>query len=129
MITNVSRVCVAILLGGLLASVSACNDSAETQTVRAKTARRTAGSEGVHHERKSTRRQQSGYANDPPKTFKGYMCTQDCSGHEAGYQWAEEHDIDDPDDCGGNSESFIEGCQAYAEEQEHDSEDDSDRED
>jgi hypothetical protein len=37
-------------------------------------------------------------------------------GHEAGYEWAEENDIDDPDDCGGNSDSFIEGCQAYAEE-------------
>ena len=52
-----------------------------------------------------------------PTTFMGYQCTDDCSGHEAGYQWAEEHDIDDPDDCDGNSESFIEGCQAYAKEQ------------
>src|SRR5436853_2639709 len=45
-----------------------------------------------------------------PLTFHGYVCTVDCSGHEAGYEWAEEHDITDPDDCGGNSESFIEGC-------------------
>lgn len=52
-----------------------------------------------------------------PLTFKGYDCTDDCSGHEAGYNWAEAHDIDDPDDCGGNSQSFIEGCRAYAEEQ------------
>jgi|YNPMSStandDraft_1061717.scaffolds.fasta_scaffold23882_2 hypothetical protein len=51
-----------------------------------------------------------------PPTFHGYICTEDCSGHEAGYEWAEEHDITDPDDCGGNSQSFIEGCQAYAEE-------------
>src|ERR1035438_6438518 len=50
-------------------------------------------------------------------TFHGYDCTVDCSGHEAGYQWAEEHDITDPSDCSGNSQSFIEGCQAYAEEQ------------
>ena len=49
-------------------------------------------------------------------TFHGARCTVDCSGHEAGYSWAESHDIDDPDDCGGNSESFIEGCQSYAEE-------------
>ena len=48
--------------------------------------------------------------------FHGYACTVDCSGHEAGYAWAEEHDITDPDDCGGNSQSFIEGCRAYAEE-------------
>lgn len=51
-----------------------------------------------------------------PETFHGEECTQDCSGHEAGYAWAKEHGITDPDDCGGNSQSFIEGCQAYAEE-------------
>lgn len=44
-----------------------------------------------------------------------YGCTQDCSGHNAGYAWAEQNDIVDPDDCGGNSQSFIEGCQDYAE--------------
>lgn len=49
--------------------------------------------------------------------FHGYPCTDDCSGHEAGYQWAEENGITNPDDCGGNSNSFMEGCQAYAEEQ------------
>jgi hypothetical protein len=52
-----------------------------------------------------------------PFTFKGYECTANCEGHEAGYEWAEERGIDDPEDCGGNSESFIEGCRAYAEEQ------------
>jgi hypothetical protein len=52
----------------------------------------------------------------PPPTFMGNTCTIDCSGHEAGYEWAEENDIDDPDDCDGNSDSFVEGCEAYAEE-------------
>ncbi len=52
---------------------------------------------------------------DPP-TFHGYPCTQDCSGHEAGFDWAEEKGITDPEDCGGNSQSFIEGCEAYADE-------------
>lgn len=47
-------------------------------------------------------------------TFAGYQCTLDCSGHEAGYQWAEDNGITDPDNCGGNSQSFIEGCMAYA---------------
>jgi len=51
------------------------------------------------------------------QTFNGYECTDDCSGHEAGYNWAEEKGITDPSDCGGNSNSFIEGCQSYAEEQ------------
>ncbi|GAB2493119.1 hypothetical protein GCM10027084_02230 [Pseudoxanthomonas sangjuensis] len=51
-----------------------------------------------------------------PLYSHGYPCTADCGGHEAGYQWAEAHDIEDPDDCGGNSQSFIEGCEAYTEE-------------
>ena len=50
------------------------------------------------------------------QTFHGYDCTEDCSGHEAGYEWAEENDISDAGDCGGNSNSFIEGCRAYVEE-------------
>ncbi len=56
----------------------------------------------------------SAHAND----FKGYPCTEDCSGHEAGYEWAEDKGITDSSDCGGNSNSFIEGCEAYAEEEE-----------
>lgn len=48
-------------------------------------------------------------------TFAGEGCTDDCSGHEAGYAWAEEKGITDPDHCGGKSWSFIEGCRAYAE--------------
>jgi len=47
------------------------------------------------------------------RTFHGYDCTEDCSGHEAGYEWAEDNDIDDIYDCDGNSQSFIEGCEAY----------------
>ena len=54
------------------------------------------------------------------QTFRGYPCTVDCSGHEAGYEWAERKGIEDPDDCGGNSNSFIEGCEAWAEEQQDD---------
>jgi hypothetical protein len=45
-----------------------------------------------------------------------HECTDDCSGHQAGYDWADAHGISDPDDCDGNSQSFIEGCQEYAEE-------------
>lgn len=51
-----------------------------------------------------------------PPTFNGYECTEDCSGHEAGYEWAQENGIDNTDNCGGNSNSFIEGCQSYVEE-------------
>lgn len=64
------------------------------------------------------------YLSPPPYVSSGYQdagapygCTQDCSGHEAGWSWAEENGVTDPYDCGGNSMSFQEGCMAYAEEQ------------
>lgn len=50
------------------------------------------------------------------QSFRGYPCTADCSGHEAGYEWAEQNDISDASDCNGNSNSFNEGCEAYVEE-------------
>lgn len=60
------------------------------------------------------------FVDEEPLTFNGYECTDDCSGHEAGYNWAEENGITDPSDCGGNSNSFIEGCESYGEEQSND---------
>jgi hypothetical protein len=56
-----------------------------------------------------------GSARAQYRIFGGYDCTEDCSGHAAGYRWAEEHDITDPSHCGGNSQSFIEGCEVYNE--------------
>ena len=53
---------------------------------------------------------------DDSITRDNWECTDDCSGHEAGYEWAADKGISDPSDCGGNSESFIEGCEAYANE-------------
>ena len=55
--------------------------------------------------------------NQKEATFKGYSCTSDCSGHKAGYAWAAKKGINNPDDCGGKSSSFIEGCKAYATDQ------------
>lgn len=43
-------------------------------------------------------------------------CTEDCSGHDAGYQWAQDNGIDDPDDCSEKRWSFEEGCRSYPEE-------------
>lgn len=57
------------------------------------------------------------------QSFHDYPCTEDCSGHEAGYQWAEENGIEDADDCGGKSNSFIEGCEVYVEENYGDTDD------
>ncbi len=64
----------------------------------------------------TARRVEHKQADRQPMTFMGDPCTSDCSGHEAGYAWAEENDITDPDDCDGNSNSFIEGCESFAEE-------------
>lgn len=44
-----------------------------------------------------------------------YGCTEDCGGHEAGYQWAQENGITHPDDCYSHSPSFEEGCRSYGE--------------
>lgn len=63
-------------------------------------------------------------SSDEPKekkqhlTWRGYECTIDCSGHEAGYEWAENNSINDSSDCNGNSNSFNEGCESYVEENE-----------
>ncbi len=55
---------------------------------------------------------QAGYAQD--RTFGDFDCTDDCSGHSAGYKWAERHSIEDEGNCPyGNSQSFHEGCIAY----------------
>ena len=53
---------------------------------------------------------------DDDYTTDDWECTGDCGGHNAGYEWAESKGIDDPSDCGGNSQSFIEGCMSYANE-------------
>lgn len=46
--------------------------------------------------------------------FQGFGCRESCAGHEAGWQWAEDHGLSDQRECGGNSWSFVEGCAAYA---------------
>lgn len=58
------------------------------------------------------------------REFNGYPCTHDCSGHEAGYDWAQRKDVTDPDSCRGTSNSFIEGCRAAAEERQQEESDD-----
>jgi hypothetical protein len=59
------------------------------------------------------------------RTFGDFDCTVDCSGHSAGYKWADEHGIDDEADCPqGNSQSFHEGCVAYTRDSTHDPDED-----
>lgn len=49
-------------------------------------------------------------------TFDGYQCKGDCSGHQAGYDWAEQNGIDDRSSCNTPSASFNQGCESYVEE-------------
>jgi hypothetical protein len=49
-----------------------------------------------------------------PLLFHGYACGNDCISHQQGYAWASAHKISNPVDCRGTSESFIEGCRAFA---------------
>ncbi len=42
-------------------------------------------------------------------------CTVDCSGHEAGYSWANRYEICDRNYSNGNSHSFNQGVRAWAE--------------
>ncbi|WP_460821530.1 hypothetical protein [Lysobacter olei] len=51
--------------------------------------------------------------NDEQK-FGDFTCAGDCSGHKAGYNWAEEKGITDEGQCGGKSQSFVEGCKQWA---------------
>lgn len=68
----------------------------------------------AQHDEDDTEQDEQNEYERAPLTFKGYECTDDCSGHEAGYEWAERKRITDPEDCRGKSRSFIEGCRAYA---------------
>jgi hypothetical protein len=51
------------------------------------------------------------------REFGGYYCSDDCSGHAAGYRWAEAHRITDESSCPlrGGAFSFYEGCLVYVE--------------
>jgi len=59
------------------------------------------------------------------QTFEGKDCTGNCSGHQAGYDWARDKLITDLEDCDVageryNSPSFAEGCRSYIEEGKYD---------
>jgi hypothetical protein len=51
------------------------------------------------------------YSHD--REIAGLNCAVDCSGYDAGYEWAKQRDIDDDDYCPDGNESFYEGCAAY----------------
>jgi hypothetical protein len=53
------------------------------------------------------------------RTFGGYDCTDNCVGHAARYQWAEERGIEDIAECpASSSDAFYEGCLTYVDDPE-----------
>jgi len=66
------------------------------------------------------------------QTFGGYDCTVDCSGHKAGYEWAEAKTVTDASICEQiilrqpNRTSFYEGCLAYVDDPYRGSDEDDD---
>lgn len=61
----------------------------------------------------------SSYPEDNPPTYSEVEgsegCTFDCSGHDAGYEWARDNEVCDTEYTDGNSESFDEGVRSWAE--------------
>jgi hypothetical protein len=50
------------------------------------------------------------------RTFGGYVCSQACELHSAGYKWARNRSIEDKRECPyGISPSFQQGCLSYIE--------------
>lgn len=111
---SLPRFAVALVLGGLLICGCARSDASDQRTTASDQefgAAPDAASEPDKAANTEAEVQGTTYADQG----EPYGCTDDCSGHEAGYQWADDNDVTDPDDCGGDSQSFIEGCQAHAE--------------
>lgn len=110
-----------LVLVVLAAALSACGDSGERESQAA------ARAEDAADDARQRAYRDLGANSDGTDADAGnvdaydvedegnYTCSGDCSGHEAGFQWAQDQDIDDASDCGGNSQSFIEGCEAFAE--------------
>lgn len=50
-------------------------------------------------------------------TWLGYPCTKDCTGHQAGDNWATKYNITDTEDCPNRAShnSFWEGCKGRVE--------------
>lgn len=69
------------------------------------------------------------------REFGGYECTDDCSGHKAGYEWAQARGLKSATACETllmrwpNRNSFYEGCLTYLAEPYRGAEEDDDGDD
>lgn len=62
------------------------------------------------------------------RTFGGHECTVDCTGHAAGYEWAEVNGVTNALQCPRlrNRNSFYEGCLVYLDDPSRGAEEDDD---
>jgi hypothetical protein len=61
------------------------------------------------------------------REFGGHDCSDDCSGHAAGYRWAEANGMTSDSDCPlRGASSFYEGCLVYVEDPSRGADDDDD---
>jgi hypothetical protein len=112
------------VLGMCLLLASACGPNSEKQNNRQGTSGSTSDTQsdasGSSAPDSAETARQNAIDELEGETYEDVMgsgdCTQDCSGHNAGWEWAKTHEILDPDECSGNSDSFIDGCKAYGEE-------------
>ncbi|QQN67363.1 hypothetical protein JIR23_21180 [Bradyrhizobium diazoefficiens] len=65
------------------------------------------------------------------REFGGHDCSDDCSGHAAGYRWAEANNVTSESGCPlrGNAISFYEGCLVYVEDPSRGADEDDDGDD
>jgi hypothetical protein len=65
------------------------------------------------------------------REFGGHDCSDDCSGHAAGFRWAEARNITSDSDCPlrGGALSFYEGCLVYVEDPSRGADEDDDGDD
>ena len=59
-------------------------------------------------------RMAKGHRPSGPLVFHGYACMLECGQLQEGYAWASAHGVHNPADCRGTSETFIDGCRAFA---------------
>jgi hypothetical protein len=68
------------------------------------------------------------------REFGGYKCTKDCSGHKAGYEWAEAQGLTNQSQCwiilrrNPRRTSFYEGCLVYIDDPDRGADEDDDGE-
>lgn len=105
------------LVVGIAVSLGACDsssaDSAVADDAAADSAAGTTANASDTVEAAAENAEPTDVEADSVESTGFSSCTSDCSGHQAGFDWAQEKDLTDESECGGDSQSFIEGCEQF----------------